>query len=364
MDSKQLRRMGSASVAAGALAVAVVMTPVAAQSETGVSDAWITTKTKMALLTSEGPSALRINVDTVDGRVALHGTVETAEQKAQADEPAAGVDGVRKVHNLLQVVPEEAHDVVEASDEEIADRVKAALAADEELPKGTVEVRSVNEGVVLLGGEVPRMTQHLQAIETASEVEGVRRVASQIRSPDRLADQEIWRENDATERGVTEKASDTMERAGTTASDLWTTSAVKMRLMADERTPGLDVNVDTRDGEVTLFGIVGSAEAKQAAEEDARKVSGVSVVHNQLQVVPEAKQEAVEATDEVIAESVEQALSNRSDLDEGDIGVEVRNGVARLTGTVPSHQERLLAAVTARRAPGVRAVADDLRVAN
>jgi osmotically-inducible protein OsmY len=295
----------------------------------------------------------RVDDESCAALAALRQAREQVLRAAELVEPVAALP-----------ISEEAHDVVEASDDEITDRVKAALAADEELPKGTVEVRSVNEGVVLLGGEVPRMTQHLRAIETASEVEGVRRVASQIRSPDRLADQEIWRENDATERGVTETASDTMERAGTTASDLWTTSAVKMRLMADERTPGLDVNVDTRDGEVTLFGIVGTPEAKQAAEEDARKVSGVSVVHNELQVVPEAKQEAVEATDEVIAESVEQALSNRPDLDEGDIGVEVRNGVARLTGTVSSHQSRLLAAVTARRAPGVRAVADDLRVAN
>jgi osmotically-inducible protein OsmY len=201
-------------------------------------------------------------------------------------------------------------------------------------------------------------------LETASQVEGVHRVASQIRSPDRLADQEIWSENGGAGSGPAKKATDGVKRVGATARDLWTTSAVKMRLFADERTPGLDVNVDTRDGEVTLFGIVGTPEVKRAAEEDAAKVTGVRVVHNALQVVPEAKQEDVEATDEVIAESVQQALANRPALDDGDIGVEVRNGVARLTGTVPSHQERLLATVTARKAPGVRAVADDLRVAN
>jgi len=362
MDSKPFNGTRSASLAAGLLAAGLLVLPATGHAD--ASDAWITTKTKMALLTNEGSSALRINVDTADGRVALHGSVTTAEQKAQAEKTAAGIEGVRKVHNLLQVVPETSRDVVEASDEQIATRVKAALAADAELPKGTVEVRSVNEGVVLLGGEVPRMTQHLRALETVSKVEGVRQVASQIRSPDRLADQEIWSENDGPARGIAPKSTDTMERVGGAARDLWTTSAVKMRLMADERAPGLDVNVDTRDGEVTLFGIVGTEEAKAAAEEDARKVSGVTVVHNDLQVVPEAKQEEVEATDEVIAESVEQALANRPALDEGDIGVEVRNGVARLTGTVPSHHVRLLAAVTARKAPGVRAIADDLRVAN
>jgi osmotically-inducible protein OsmY len=42
--------------------------------------------------------------------------------------------------------------------------------------------------------------------------------------------------------------------------------------------------------------------------------------------------------------------------------VEVKNGVVRLTGTVPSGARRLEAAVAARAVPGVRAVEDDLRL--
>ncbi|TMB13350.1 MAG: BON domain-containing protein, partial [Deltaproteobacteria bacterium] len=44
------------------------------------------------------------------------------------------------------------------------------------------------------------------------------------------------------------------------------------------------------------------------------------------------------------------------------IAVEVKNGVARLSGTVPSQEERLAAAFTARSAVGVKSVEDDLRV--
>ena len=62
---------------------------------------------------------------------------------------------------------------------------------------------------------------------------------------------------------------------GEAASDMWITSATKMRLLADPRTPALDINVDTRAGIVTLFGIVPSQDAKAAAADDARKVSGV-----------------------------------------------------------------------------------------
>jgi osmotically-inducible protein OsmY len=42
--------------------------------------------------------------------------------------------------------------------------------------------------------------------------------------------------------------------------------------------------------------------------------------------------------------------------------VTVKNGVVRLTGTVPTGMRRLEAAVLARSVQGVRAVEDDLRV--
>ena len=58
----------------------------------------------------------------------------------------------------------------------------------------------------------------------------------------------------------------------------------------DSRTPALDINVETHAGVVTLFGIVPSQDAKSAAEADARKVSGVKRVVNELQVVVSAKQ--------------------------------------------------------------------------
>jgi osmotically-inducible protein OsmY len=45
------------------------------------------------------------------------------------------------------------------------------------------------------------------------------------------------------------------------------------------------------------------------------------------------------------------------------IGIEVKNGVVRLTGTVSTGSRRLEAAVLARSIQGVRAVKDDLRLA-
>ena len=110
---------------------------------------------------------------------------------------------------------------------------------------------------------------------------------------------------------------------------------------------------------MTLFGIVSSPDAKGAAEADALKVNGVKRVVNELQVVPSAKQPAVNASDDELQRMVRKALDEHQFR---HVGLEVRNRVARLTGTVPTGARNLEAAVVARSVPGVRAVQDDLRL--
>src|SRR5262245_33182862 len=92
-------------------------------------DAWVTTKVKMALLTSDGVglSARNINVDTVDGRVTLHGMVPTQAEKAKAEQVASQVEGATKVRNLLQVVPAKQEAAVNVTDDQIAERVQTKL---------------------------------------------------------------------------------------------------------------------------------------------------------------------------------------------------------------------------------------------
>jgi osmotically-inducible protein OsmY len=71
--------------------------------------------------------------------------------------------------------------------------------------------------------------------------------------------------------------------------------------------------------------------------------------------VPDAKRLVVDAKDDEIEERVERQLAASDHLRDTRISVDVENGVARLTGTVPSQEDRLLAAVTARQTAGVRA---------
>ena len=103
--------------------------------------------------------------------------------------------------------------------------------------------------------------------------------------------------------------------------------------MADSDVPGLEIDLDSWDGVVTLFGIVSSQEAKAAAEADALKVSGVKRVVNELQVVARAKQQAVNASDDELQHEVRNALDEHEFR---DVGLEVKNGVGALNGDRPN----------------------------
>jgi osmotically-inducible protein OsmY len=340
----------------GLWAAALVLASAGASLAAAPPDAWITTKTKLALITSDNVSSSNVNVDTTNGQVTLHGKVASATEKAEAERLAKGIDGVKSVRNMLQVVTEPRADSVKVADDNLKDRVEKALKADSTLADSDIAVASVNDGVVLLKGEARTIGDHLRAVETTARVPGVRRVASEIQSPDKVGDAEIHRDRDADE-GRTAEAKESM-------SDGYITSATKLKLMADSRVPGLDVNVDTYGSEVTLFGMVPTKEAKAAAGEIAKSVSGVKAVKNELQVVPEKRQDVVQATDGDIAKRVENAIGQTDSLKDSDIKVEVSNGVARLTGTVERPEQRMTAAVVAREAAGVKAVKEELRVAS
>lgn len=326
-------------------------------------DAWITGKAKIALLTADDVSATAVNVDTVDGRVTLHGKVRTEAEKKNAGDAVAKIEGVQEVRNLLQVVPAKNEQKVEASDEQITNHVKQAFAKDRELTTSGITVQSVNKGVVLLAGDTPSMSTHLRAITTAAGVPGVRRVASEVKGGDQLADVEPGqsakgRMDDAKDRVATEGA-----KASDAVSDAWITSATKLRLLANSETPALDINVDTTNGRVTLFGMVPTAAAKKTAETEARKVKGVKEVTNDLQIVANAKQDAVAAKDADIKTDVQQALQRRQATTGDDVNVEVKGGVVRLTGSVPNEGARVTAATTARATKGVKAVLwEDLQI--
>jgi hyperosmotically inducible protein len=318
-----------------------------------VCDAWITAKTKIALLTTEGFTARDVSVDTTDGKVSLFGKVASAEDKRRAEEVTKQIDGVAAVRDFLEIVPAEHAEAVEASDAAIQRDAEAALRRDPALRGGDIHVAAVAAGVVLLDGSAPSSAEHLRAIEIVERVRGVRRVHTSVMTTNEDQALDIWSRHELRQqgRGVLD-----------VASDLWLTAETRLRLLSDARVPALDINVDCRDQRITLFGIVPDDAAKRAAAADARAISGVRQVRNELQVVPTLKQPAVRARDDQLERAVMEAIYRRPEMRRAAVRAVVRNGVVRLSGSAPSQQHRLYAATAARAVPGVRAVEQDIGI--
>ncbi|MFN0062759.1 MAG: BON domain-containing protein [Myxococcaceae bacterium] len=325
------------------LTAALVVSPVLGKESHRPSDAWITTKTKLSILTEAQLPSNSISVDTRDGVVTLHGKVPSEAAKTKATATARAVHGTRDVRNLLQVVATNER-MVEARDDALKESIQKQLRADALVKRGDVKIASVNKGVVLLTGSTHTLSESLRAAEIARWTPGVRSVSNNVRVKDEYA-QIDW------PAGLTDTAT-------TDIPDALTTARVKLALMTADDVPAMSINVDTVNGAVALFGIVPSTEAKASAERAARKVGSVRSVENGLEVVAPERQAQAARTDDALEEDLKKSYSAHDELKQVD--VDVNNGVARLTGNINTEWDRFNA-VTMARVAGVKSVKDDLR---
>jgi osmotically-inducible protein OsmY len=77
---------------------------------------------------------------------------------------------------------------------------------------------------------------------------------------------------------------------GQTIDDTTITTRVKTAMLNDPAVGGLRIDVDTFKGAVTLSGRVKSQAEKDQAITLARRVSGVTEVKDNLQIIPEGQQ--------------------------------------------------------------------------
>jgi len=165
------------------LVVLLVIWSVGVAPAQASDDTWITTKIRIAVMTTDGAGRNAVKVDTEHGKVTLHGTVDSEAVKEKAEATARAVGGVTDVRNLLQVVKESRQESVKAADKDVKDAVEKALKADRNLDG--IEVKSVENGLVFLDGSTKSMTEELRAIEAAYDIPGVRQVASKIETKEK-----------------------------------------------------------------------------------------------------------------------------------------------------------------------------------
>ncbi|MES2960054.1 MAG: BON domain-containing protein [Pseudomonadota bacterium] len=100
---KQAKEVG-AEVRAGTEKAADAMADAGAKTSNAVRDAAISVEIKAKLAKDPSLSALRIDVDTSEGRVALRGNAPTASARDRATQLAQAVTGVTAVNNELTIV--------------------------------------------------------------------------------------------------------------------------------------------------------------------------------------------------------------------------------------------------------------------
>jgi hyperosmotically inducible protein len=164
--------------------------------------------------------------------------------------------------SLLAFAATAAEPKATADDMALAGKVKTALIDSPSTKANDINVE-VNQGRVQLIGYVDSPEQKAAAGRIAAGVIGVTSVQNNLQV----------QQGPVADRSTGEVVDDGM-----------VTAKVKAALIADGRTKAYQINVDTRQGIVQLGGFVDTAEAKAAASEVAKTVSGVKTVNNSLQV--------------------------------------------------------------------------------
>src|SRR6266542_938395 len=134
---------------------------------------------------------------------------------------------------------------------------------------------------------------------------------------------------------------------------------VLRELRWDTRVQEMDIGITVRNGVVTLLGKVDSYAVKIAAEEAARRVSGVLIVLNDLQVTvtPSSRKE-----DKEIEQTVRRLFEWDVRIPQQHITTTVADGWVTLEGKVGSLIEREDAEHAIRYVTGVRGVINKLQV--
>jgi hyperosmotically inducible protein len=144
-------------------------------------------------------------------------------------------------------------------DSVLAVKAKTALIENKETKAHNIDLE-VHQGEVQLNGFVGSAAEKAAAAATVQKVAGVHSVRNNL------------------------EIQNTARTGGEVLDDTVITTKVKAALIADSRTKGYQIEVQTNKGEVQLGGFVDSPNARKAAQEIAQSVSGVQSVTNSLEV--------------------------------------------------------------------------------
>lgn len=134
--------------------------------------------------------------------------------------------------------------------------------------------------------------------------------------------------------------------------------AVREELLADPLIEADDIEVKMFSGDVLLNGTVPSQAQCSQATVAARRVGGVTTVHNLLDIALPSQDYGDDAA---LAQVVNDALAASADVPEG-IQAGAREGNVSLTGTVSSSAQRAAAVNAVAGCAGVLSISNEIQV--
>ena len=118
---------------------------------------------------------------------------------------------------------------------------------------------------------------------------------------------------------------------------------VRKQLQWDDRINDIDVDIEVDNGEVTFEGFIPSYYAKVLVAENAKKISGIKSINNNLKVryLPVIKTDV--PLDDELKKNIKIALELNVSIDASKISVSVNNGIVTLGGTVDAFWKKKIA---------------------
>lgn len=315
--------------------IAVAALPIAASAAVEaprVTDVDVTFAVERAILFDSAVPSNDIDAVTNDGVVTLTGTVDNLLARERAGRIAESVKGVRSIVDRIVVK------APERPAAEIRNEVVNALLLDPATDSYQI-TPSVANGVVTLSGTVSSWQEKQLALDVARGVRGVTSVV------------------------------DTMNVSyGTPRSDADIETEVERALANDVWLDSFLMDVEVKNGTVTLTGTAGSLAEKRRATAMAWVRGARMVDAAGLKVEPWAKnamrreRTPLVRTDAQIRDAVRDAFLYDPRVNAFNPTINVTDGIVTLTGVVDNLKARRAAAQDARNTVGVRRVRNYLKV--
>lgn len=256
---------------------------------------------------------------------------------------------------VLTAVPPVFADPVQ--DARLQGALQSALSLNRVLNPFRIEV-TVNGANARLTGEVENNVERQLAEHVALATHGIEQVDNQLQINPALVERPLE-----------------LRAYAQRLEDATLAAVLRARLLWSRITEKAAIEVESREGVVTLRGKVDSAEAKELAGVLARTTEGVHLVNNLVSLdsaaMAKAREKPVDVpdgpqpSDSWIVDKIQSSYRYSRNLDGLNLKVASEQGMVRLSGEVVSSEQKTIAVEVARQIIGVRGVdADLLKVAS